>query len=91
MVLCPVASATAIEFLQIEPPHDHNHGDTDSSVASIDLACPIGSSIFFAAIPNLEAPDLETKQQFAVPLAPVLARYTRNSIQPNLARGPPAS
>jgi hypothetical protein len=50
--LCPVASAATFQLLGSAAEHSHHHGD-DSDTISIGTACPIGSSLFFDALPTL--------------------------------------
>ena len=51
--LCPVASAATFELLGTQAGHEHHHGSTDAEAVSLGTACPIGSSLFFDALPTL--------------------------------------
>jgi hypothetical protein len=88
--LCPVASAATFSLLGSSAGHDHHHGDDADSI-SVSTACPIGSSLFFDALPTLPAPEqlqkFEPVQQHAVgsrPKPAVVAAAHR-------ARAPPLS
>ena len=69
--LCPVASAATFQLLGSAAEHSHHHGD-DSDAISVDTACPIGSSLFFDALPTLPS-ALELQD-----LQPVLAITARD-------------
>lgn len=51
--LCPVASAATFELLDSNSAHEHSHSDNGNEYPSVGTACPIGSSLFFDALPSL--------------------------------------
>ena len=58
--LCPVASAATFELLGSADTHHHHYNTDDANAFSITTACPIGSSIFFDALPVLaDIPDVQ--------------------------------
>ena len=88
--LCPVASAATFSLLGSSEGHDHHQAD-DADSFSVSTACPIGSSLFFDALPTL-APTLQVQRiepvaQYAVPISPKLAVVTSTQ----RARAPPLS
>ncbi|MGI9271552.1 MAG: hypothetical protein ACR2QT_07250 [Woeseiaceae bacterium] len=89
MVLCPVASAASLELLSSET--THHHGNEDETGVSVDRACPIGSSLFFDAIPTLELPQQIATQVYAVPQVFDRELFVESPDKPHPARGPPQS
>ena len=91
MVLCPVASATTVALLQTRTSIEHHHGGPDTNGPSVSSACPIGSSLFFDVLPEVESRLLPVLPQ----LLP--ARLSRDQVhvksigQSHPARGPPHS
>lgn len=91
MVLCPIVSATAIKLLPAASTHQHKHGDAAETVPSIGAACPIGSSLFFDAIPIQEYVGQINKQIFFAAPLPAHEWYRPSPQRPQLARAPPQS
>lgn len=62
--LCPVASAATFELLDSSAAHEHHHGESGKELPSVGGACPIGSSLFFDALPSVATPlDLAVQPQ----------------------------
>ena len=83
--LCPVASAATFQLLGSVAEHSHHHSD-DADAISVGTACPIGSSLFFDALPTLpttvELQDLQavfeiTARDQSVLTAPQTIRRAR--------------
>ncbi|MGI9222155.1 MAG: hypothetical protein ACR2QS_14085 [Woeseiaceae bacterium] len=53
--LCPVASSATFQLIEPASAHDHHVGD-DAESFSVGTACPIGSSLFFDALPSISSP-----------------------------------
>ena len=89
--LCPVASAATFELLGADDGHVHHHGEADAEATSLGTACPIGSALYFDALPTLAVSlDLQSFGQveqdvFRLPLAITTVPVTRH------ARAPPLS
>jgi hypothetical protein len=89
--LCPVASAATFAFLNLGHAHSHHHGESNDDVPSIGVACPIGSSLFFDAIPAMEVSVAQVRRVHEQPVSRSVAGYILLPSQPHPARGPPHS
>ncbi|MGI9201187.1 MAG: hypothetical protein ACR2QL_09020 [Woeseiaceae bacterium] len=89
--LCPVGSAATFQLLGSAATHGHHHDDNESDAVSIGTACPIGSSLFFDALPTLSA---AAEQQNLQPIFENVARGLSVLTAPrssHRARAPPLS
>ena len=89
--LCPVASAATFALLGDAATHDHHHGDESSSAVSVGSACPIGTSLYFDALPALQfTADLQLQQQ-VLHDAIVTRQFQATLAAAYAARAPPSS
>lgn len=89
--LCPVASAATFTLLGSETSHEHHHGAEEADAYSIGVACPIGSSLFFDALPTILAPIELARQQHILSSTPIVRSYLAGVNPTYGARAPPSS
>ena len=89
MVLCPVASAPAVELLQARASHQHHHAGADNDDPSVSSACPIGSSLFFDVVPEVDAQLALARLPLFITRLSRAIGHVESVSHPHAARGPP--
>lgn len=89
--LCPVTSAATFELLDPSSTHEHHHGEAGKKLPSVGSACPIGSSLFFDALPALDSPNNFALLRHELPHAVVVRSHLQIFSRTYSARAPPHS
>ncbi len=90
-ILCPVASAATFELLSSSRTHEHHHGEAGKELPSVGTACPIGSSLFFDALPTLDASAGFALSRYELPRAVTFHSHFATFSRTYAARAPPRS
>jgi hypothetical protein len=89
--LCPVASAATFELLSSTNTHQHHHGEPGEKLPSVGIACPIGSSLFFDALPGSDNSDGVALLRHELPRATAVRSQVSVFGRAYFARAPPLS